>query len=379
MEVLLGPHPERALGLVVVPGQHVAAAVLPERHREHQHGDRLAGAALRVDHGHLAQPAEVPPDHLDVLLYSFSYLPGAAGPGRRSPCRIAPAPMVATGSAGLASLRRANSSAVGVPSETQGTCWYGSTGGWRGPSSGSGLGTLVDPAAARGTLRMRLHRAWIDVGGKGRAAPETRTASEEPSAAEPRPGPSSAVSAGRVASAARAAPEDRAAPGLGLRLGSGLRLEDTGLRLGSRLRLRIQVSPEYRAAIGGQAAIARRAGRASRVPAGHRLAGLRPIDGAAAVRAIAVLPRSHPGYIGPLSLDQRIRRGRGRGRGSAGAKASAGHRCGRSRRRRRTPAAAQRLDIHIRRRRHRPVRRARRRRIRAAGSPSKRRGINGTG
>jgi hypothetical protein len=41
--------------------------------------------------------------------------------------------MVAVGSAGFASRRRANSSAVGVPSEIQGSCWYGSFGGgWSG-------------------------------------------------------------------------------------------------------------------------------------------------------------------------------------------------------------------------------------------------------
>src|SRR5438093_1396103 len=59
VEVLLRPHAEGALGLVVVPGQYVAAALLPERHGEQQDGDRLTGAALRVDHGHLPQPAEV--------------------------------------------------------------------------------------------------------------------------------------------------------------------------------------------------------------------------------------------------------------------------------------------------------------------------------
>jgi hypothetical protein len=67
VEVELGPHPQGALGLVVVPGQHVPAALLPEGHREHQAGDGLAGAALGVDHGHLPQPAEVAPDQLDVL------------------------------------------------------------------------------------------------------------------------------------------------------------------------------------------------------------------------------------------------------------------------------------------------------------------------
>ena len=67
VEVLLRPHAERALGLVVVPGQHVSAALLPERHRQQQHRDGLAGAALRVDHGHLPQAAEVAPHQLDVV------------------------------------------------------------------------------------------------------------------------------------------------------------------------------------------------------------------------------------------------------------------------------------------------------------------------
>src|SRR6185437_11243663 len=67
VEVLQRTHAEGALRLVVVPGEHVAAALLPERHREQQDRDRLAGPALRVDHGHLAEAAEVAADHLDVV------------------------------------------------------------------------------------------------------------------------------------------------------------------------------------------------------------------------------------------------------------------------------------------------------------------------
>ncbi len=53
MEVLLGAHAQRALGFVVVPGQHVATAALAESHGDHQHGDRLSRATLRIDYGDL--------------------------------------------------------------------------------------------------------------------------------------------------------------------------------------------------------------------------------------------------------------------------------------------------------------------------------------
>ena len=65
MEVLLGAHPQRPLGLVVVPGEDVAAAVATERHGEHEDRDGLARPALGVDDGDLAQAAEVAADRLD--------------------------------------------------------------------------------------------------------------------------------------------------------------------------------------------------------------------------------------------------------------------------------------------------------------------------
>jgi hypothetical protein len=78
VEVLLGAHPEGALRFVVVPGQDVPTAALPEGHGQHQHRDRLARSALRVDHGDLPQPAEVAPDQLHVLVVLL-----LAPPGRR--------------------------------------------------------------------------------------------------------------------------------------------------------------------------------------------------------------------------------------------------------------------------------------------------------
>jgi hypothetical protein len=72
-------------------------------------------------------------------LYSSSCLPGASLTRPIVPLRnIARAPIVAVGSAGFASRRRANSSAVGVPSATHDNCWYGSTGGgcWLGATGG---------------------------------------------------------------------------------------------------------------------------------------------------------------------------------------------------------------------------------------------------
>jgi hypothetical protein len=53
VKVLLGTHAERALGFVVVPGEHVAAALAAERHREQQHGTVLPRRPW-VDHGDLA-------------------------------------------------------------------------------------------------------------------------------------------------------------------------------------------------------------------------------------------------------------------------------------------------------------------------------------
>src|SRR3954469_7773590 len=102
-------------------------------------------------------------------LYSCSRLPGESLTRPSAVLlRIARAPIEAVGSAGLARRRRANSSAVGVPSETQGRSWNGSTGGWPGTCWGGGGGGALRAHGGRRGRRVRLRAHGRRVRARGR-------------------------------------------------------------------------------------------------------------------------------------------------------------------------------------------------------------------